>query len=243
MTHFVLRSVLLAGLALSPSLAFAADDQDESVEFHGPEVHPGYPDALHVGGVLKKSNVSPNGKYGLIFGDNFNSEFIGMDNYIVGLQPDRILGRLATSIPYCSGTNGGFYVYWAPDSSTVLVDNHGKWAPRDITVIEFKGGRVVRQTDVLPGINQAFRSAIAKAEHTAPKEAGGPALYKVKVEWIRHPRLQVRILCEGETNPKGFPGHSKWTGTLEAVWDVEQVRFVSRKITHQTYVLKVEETE
>lgn len=242
MPHFILHSVLLAGLALLPSLTYAAEEQDERVEFHGPNIHPGYPDAFHVGYLLKKSNVSPNGKYGVIF--PANADTAGIEDLIVGLQPSRILCGLATKSPHFQGKNhGGLLTHWAPDSSAVVVINKAKWEPYDITVIEFKDGHVSRQTDILPALQQTFGSAITKAEHASHKKTGAVALYVGKVEWILQPRLQVRIRCEGETNPKGIPGQSKWTGTLEAVWDVEQSRHVSQKIIHQSFVLKVEETE
>lgn len=235
MPHFILRSVLLAGLALLPSLGFAADDENENVEFHGPDVHPGYPDAFHVGYTLKKSNVSPNGKYGLIFP---KIEHAGSDYFIVGLQPDRILGRLATNWHH-----GRFSVHWAPDSSAVFFVNNAKWSPMGILAIELKDGHASRQTDVLPAIERTLAAAIGKAEHTSSEEASKPAGYIEKVEWILQPRLQVLLRYKGYTNPKEFEGQSQWKGTLEAVWDVDQARFVSQMITGESFVSVVKEVE
>jgi hypothetical protein len=232
MPHFILRSALLAGLALLPTLAFASEEQDESMEFHGPGVHPGYPDAFHVGYQLKKSNVSPNGKYGLMFP---KIEFHGIGYFIVGLQPDRILGQLATKWQH-----GRFSVHWAPDSSAVLFVNNTKWSPRDILVIELKDGHVSRQADALPAIRQVLAAAIGKAEHCSPEEASKPAGDIEKVDWILQPRLQVRLRYKGYTNLKDVEGQSQWKGTLEAVWDVEQVRFISQKITGESFVTELE---
>jgi hypothetical protein len=44
------------------------------VEFHGPEVRPGYPDTFRAGYTLRKSAVSPDGKYGVIFPNRLVSD-------------------------------------------------------------------------------------------------------------------------------------------------------------------------
>ena len=46
---------------------------------------------------------------------------------------------------------------------------------------------------------------------------------------------QLQIKCEGQTNPKEFSEYSTWEGTLEAVWDVEQHRFVEHEVTQTDF--------
>jgi hypothetical protein len=107
------------------------------VEFHGPEVHPGYPDTFCAGYTLRKSAVSPDGKYGVIFPNRLVSDE-GAD-FIVALKPSKILGKIETEDPYFEGENhGGIEFHWVPDSSALLVVHAGKWMPREVIVIEFK---------------------------------------------------------------------------------------------------------
>ncbi len=125
---------LLAGallLAAGVRTANCAEDSEDTIIFHGPAVHPGYPDAFSTDYFLPKDTVSPNGKYGLIFPDRELSVNPGRD-FIVALDPPQILTLLETDEPEFEGmSHGGYSLEWSGDSSVALVTLDGKWGPRD----------------------------------------------------------------------------------------------------------------
>src|SRR4051794_40239843 len=70
MFKWLVSGLTAAGLAMCLPTAGAQDaSEDEEIPFHGPDVHPGYPDAFFVSYTLRKNTVSPDGKYGVIFPD------------------------------------------------------------------------------------------------------------------------------------------------------------------------------
>jgi hypothetical protein len=218
------------------ALARASDDDDETpLPFHGPDVHPGYPDAFHVGYVLRSSALSPDKRYGIIYPQRFLEENPGA-NFVVDVPGSRALALLETDAPYFSGRNhGSIEVKWAPDSSAVLVENGGKWMPRNLLLIELKDGAVARQTDLLERLARTFSPAIAKAERTRASDASVGELSITDVKWKNGRGTQLEIRCEGGTNPKSFEDQSAWAGKAVAVWDVAQRKFVQQKVTQTSF--------
>jgi hypothetical protein len=61
----MLNFALLAGALLLAAVVHPAscfDRSGDAVDFHGPAVRPGYPDAFSTDYILPKDTVSPNGK-------------------------------------------------------------------------------------------------------------------------------------------------------------------------------------
>jgi hypothetical protein len=228
--------ILGAVFALVLSVAFSAEDEEATpIPFHGPDVHAGYPDAFHVGYVLLPSALSPNKRYGIIYPKRFLEENPGAD-FVVDVPGSRALALLDTDEPYFVGRNhGSIDVHWAPDSSAVLVENGGKWMPRNLLRIEMKDGAVVRQTDLLDPLLRVCAPAIAKAEHTRASEASPGELSITEVKWKNGRGAQVEFKCEAGTNPKGFEESSAWAGKAVAVWDVAQRKFVQQKVTQTSF--------
>jgi hypothetical protein len=216
-------------------IARGADDEEEvPLPFHGPDVHPGYPDAFHVGFVLLSSALSPDKRYGIIYPRRFIGDTAG--DFVVDVPGSRVLASVAADEPYFVGKNhGSIGFHWAPDSSAVLVENGGKWAPRNLLLIELKDGIVARQTDLLDALDRLFSPAIAKAEHTRARDASVDELSITDVRWKNGRGAQVEIACEGGTNPKGFAEQSAWSGKLVAIWDVAQRKFVQQKVTQTSF--------
>jgi hypothetical protein len=227
---------MCAVFAVGVSVALSADDEaDTPIPFHGPHVRPGYPDAFHVGYVLRRSAVSPNKRYGIIYPRRFLEENPGAD-FVVDVPGSRVLALLETDQPYFVGRNhGSIDVKWAPDSSAVLVENGGKWMPRNLFLIEMKDGAVLRQTDLLEPLARVFAAAIAKAERSRASEASPDELSLTSVKWKSGRGAQLEIKCDGGTNPKGFPERSAWNGQAVAVWDVAQHKFVQQKVTQTSF--------
>ncbi|HEX8279767.1 MAG TPA: hypothetical protein VF551_00195 [Chthoniobacterales bacterium] len=228
--------MLCAVSSIGLSVAFSADDEEETpIPFHGPDVHAGYPDAFHVGYVLRPSALSPNKRYGIIYPKRFLEENPGAD-FVVDVPASRALAVLETDSPYFSGRNhGSIAVYWAPDSSAALVENGGKWMPRNLLLVELKDGAVVRQTDLLDPLLRVFAPAIAKAERSRASEASPGELSIKAVKWKNGRGAQLEFRCEGGTNPKGFPDSSAWAGKAVATWDVAQHKFVQQTVTQTSF--------
>lgn len=206
------------------------------MEFHGPDVHPGYPDVFRVGYELPKSMVSPDGKFGVIFPSLRRFDDSPDANFLVAVQAHEILGIIEDGNPYFRGKNhGGLTVHWAPDSSVVLVVNEGKWSPESMVLIELRDGKMVRQTELVRSFEKMFASDIAKAEQVPVKNAGIGAMNEVSVSWEQGRTLKLHLSCTGETNPKDFEDQSKWVGKLDAVWDIQQKKWTAQHVTRVSF--------
>src|SRR5438445_6207125 len=96
-----LRFLLLA-IVTSLRLATAQEkESDKYIEFHGPNVHPGYPDAFELYHKLTKKLVSPDGQFGIIYPGPWLIESPPAD-YVVAVRESRILGLVETDAPYFS---------------------------------------------------------------------------------------------------------------------------------------------
>ena len=225
--------VVLATIVTAGAAGDAAQDEkeDEAVEFHGPDVHPGYPDSFHVSYTLRKSALSPDGKYGVIFPDRNLEDSPGAD-FVVAVKDSSIVGlvELNSDDVYFRGKNhGGLNVYWAPDSSAALVESEGKWEPRALVLIELKDGRIARQTELSGALSKLIDSAAPKADHFR----AGVELDVNDVSWKAGKSLQLK--CEVTSNPKGNSGENSWAGTVTAVWDVALHKFLPFKVKQTSF--------
>jgi hypothetical protein len=105
-------SALLACNSLLYALVHNArcfEHTDDTVDFHGLDVRPGYPDLFHLHFVLPKDTLSPNGKYGVIFPDRTLGEMENdsLHNYVVSFDPSQILTELDTASPEFEGKSHG----------------------------------------------------------------------------------------------------------------------------------------
>lgn len=233
--HWPLVLVCAVG-AVGVTAAFSADNEEETpLPFHGPGVRPGNPDAFHVGYQLLPSALSPNKRYGIIYPKRFLEDNPGA-NFVVDVPGSRILASLDVEDSYFVGRNhGSIDCHWAPDSSAVLVENGGKWMPRNLVLIELKDGAVVRQTELSDPLLRLFAPAIAKAERSRASETSADELTIKDVKWKNGRGAQLEIRCEGGTNPKGFEDQSAWNGKAVAVWDVARRKFVQQKVTQTSF--------
>ena len=108
-------------MLLQPKSAVAAQDSDFAVGVFGRELPADAPAKYREDYLLAPSSISPNQKLALIYpreGDEFPTqpERRTADNYLVALDPFRILGPLP--VAYFEGINHkGLSVNWAKDSS------------------------------------------------------------------------------------------------------------------------------
>ena len=222
---------------LNPADNAVCSDQDEdaTIQFQGPAVRPGYPDPFSIGYILRQNTLSPNKQYGVIFPTALLQE---KPDFIVNVKTGAIIGSVEVGesvTPYFERQNhGGLTVSWSPDSSVALVQIHEKWAPGAVVVVEMNEGKIHRQTQVSDQIEKLFSPA--KAKHTRSHETGVGTYSITALKWrLTAKGKQLEIKCEGQTNPKEFPNESIWEGTLVAIWDLEQRKFVEHEVTQTAF--------
>jgi len=174
-------STLLACISLLVALAHAGssfESTDDTVDFRGPDVRPGYPDLFHVHFVFPKDTLSPNGKYGVIFPDRTLGEMENdsLHNFVVSLDPSQILAELDTESPEFEGkSHGGYEVEWSEDSSVALITLEAKWGPGEFFLIELQDGKVSRTTNLDKKIRQLIEPEYPRTR--TPKKALQPPLF------------------------------------------------------------------
>jgi len=234
----------LAALFGPISPLIGADEQEKTpIEFHGPAGRPGFPNPFSIGYLLRKSTLSPDKQYGVIFPKILlESE----SDFIVNVKTSAILAAVQVNngvTPYFEGQNrGGLTVTWSPDSTAMLVEIDERWHPGALVVIELKEGTVYRQTDLSEQVDKLFSPAAAK--HTRSKDAEVDTYDVTATTWKATPEgLQLQLKCEGQTNPKAFSDHSTWEGTFEAVWDLGQHKFIEHQVVQTGFTPADKEDE
>src|SRR5213080_1982648 len=112
---------VLTSISLQPKPGIGAQDSDPNAGIFGRELPADAPTKYREDYLLAPSSISPNQKLALIYpreGDEFPTrpESGTADNYLVALDPFRILGPLP--VRYFEGINHkGLSVNWAKDSS------------------------------------------------------------------------------------------------------------------------------
>lgn len=166
--------------------------------------------------------VSPNGKYGVMHErrEAFDNGAVDdLKNYLVALAPFKILGRLADE-GYVEGVaHAGLDVQWTKDNSTVLVVYDRKWGPGSLLVVQLHGGKVVRQTDLLPGLNDMMGAYFRKSSPALYKSAAGFfTIVEDGSTWtLDSDGLQAT--CAATTDLKDEGG--SWNGAFKAFWDIK----------------------
>jgi hypothetical protein len=230
MTTAFRSTIVIAVAVTSFALAGVRESNEEPAHFKGPPPLPGYPDPFNLEYFLA-GLTSPNKRYDIIYPS------VSLDrsaDFIVDLVKARVLAVLDTDLPYFQNKNhGDLDAHWAPDSSAVVVEVAGKWAPDGLILVEFHNDEVVRQSDLLHSLSRFFAAPIAKRTHVKESAAGVDELDLKAVEWKSGSKLQLH--CEGMTNGKDFENESRWEGELTAIWDVAQHKFVSHAVRETNF--------
>lgn len=230
-------SSLLACISLLIALAQAAscfESTDDTVDFHGPDVHPGYPDLFHLHFVFPKGTLSPNGKYGLVFPDRTLGEMENdsLHNFVVSLDPSQILAELDTESPDFEGkSHGGYEVEWSEDSSVALITLEAKWGPGEFFLIELQEGKVSRTTNLDKKIRQLIEPGYRKA-HAESSNDSSDFIYEYQDSETRFCKLEnatrVKIDAYVTNDPKADnPKRSR----LQATWDIRNAKFIQQRVT------------
>ena len=195
--------------------------------------------------LIAREGISPNKKFALVYpkfdlcvGQSDDDLKERCKDYLVALQPFRILCVLQTGWPYFEHKNhGGMTATWSKDSSVVLVTLESKWGPSDIFLYELRGGGLSRSTNLLGQVHQLlapdFRKARAERYNSYQDFVFAPA---TQTDGTELPPCQlegnsrIRVHLTATTDPKHASLERVWEGRFDGVWDIAQGRFTSHKI-------------
>lgn len=235
------RRLITVILLASAAFSTAADDSPTpapKIEIRGPNVRPGYPDAFALGYKLAENSVSPDGKYGVIYCNNPDIVTEAARNFLVALKPYRILA-VVDEFSYRDRTE--LKTEWTKDSSTVLVDVAGKWGSIGFTLFELHDGRVTKQTDLYAQIQRLLEPAFRRAKvepyndffHFILDSQGENRENGMRIDPDGQ-RIHVDLFAT--SNPKPIePPIKTWGGHLEAIWSIPEGRWLTQKVTSDTY--------
>ena len=227
------KSVLLVlGLWVSFTLRLgAAEEGEDSAE--------GLPENYAKNYFIAKSTMSPDKKFAVIYPTLDFSESKEAKDFLVALEPFRVLGALPTENPYFEHrSHGGLTAQWSKDASVALIKLESKWGPGDVFVVEMSDGKIKRTTDILAQVTQVlmpkFRAAMPKKKKSDDDDnqfllepgddyepctlAGGKAVL-------------IHLLATND--PKGGSQHP-WKMRVKAEWDIAAAKFSSLKMTKES---------
>jgi hypothetical protein len=236
MTKSRLTILLLAiGWSLVPgSLIWPAElNPDE----HQTDSGAGLPAEYAKNYMISRSSISRDEKFALIYPTRDFSESKEAKDFLVALNPFRVLATLPTDQPYFDGrSNSALGADWSEDGSTVLISLDGKWGPLEVWLVELADEEVKRITNLLEKARELlrpkFRSAKPKptafnnaTEFIFLQEEGGACMFDED--------RRVRVYCRASNDPKGT-AKRRWRVVIDAMWDIAQAKFVSQKIRPAT---------
>jgi hypothetical protein len=220
---------VLASISLQPRSVIGAQDSDFTAGVFGRELPADAPAEYREDYLLAPSSISPNKELALIYpkeGDEFPTqpERRTADNYLVALDPFRILGSLP--IAYFENINyKGLSVNWAKDSSAAVIVNQGKWSPRCVIAFEVKDGHIVHQRELSQAVSDFLHVDYDKCQ---PEDFMEIAL---SGSWKLNDKNQVLVKCVSDSNGKGILGKKSWRARFEGIWSVVAEKWLQKKVT------------
>jgi len=219
----------LASISLQPKTGIGAQDSEHS-DFTGEgQELPADAPAEYREDYLMAPSISPNKKLALIYpkeGDEFptGQESGTADNYLVALDPFRILGALP--VAYFENINHkGLSVNWAKDSSAAVIVNQGKWSPRCVIAFEVKEGQIAHQRELSQAVSDFLQ---VDYNNCAPDDFMEIAL---SGSWKLNPKNQVIVKCVSDSNGKGISGKKSWRARFEGLWSVAKEKWLQKRVT------------
>jgi tetratricopeptide (TPR) repeat protein len=184
----------------------------------------GLPEKYAKNYLIARSTISPDKKFAVIYPtDDYYQSADNAKDYVVALQPFRILGALQAEEPYFQHqSHGGISAEWSDDSSLALITLDGKWGPRDVFLVEFHNGKPSRMTNILRKARELLppdnRKAIFIEDEDTTFQLDGTS--------------RVVIDAEVNTSPNDLSlSPDTWRGHVEATWDVKQAKFTSKEVS------------
>ena len=219
------QSVFLAGrLPPEPEETEAESETDSST---------GLPDKYAKNYLIARSTISPNKKFAVIYPtSDYAQSFDGAKDYLVVLEPFKILGPLKTERPYHQNqSHGGLSAEWSDDSSVGLITLDSKWGPGDVLLVEFRDGKLSRMTNILRKAHDLLLPNYRKAKAERYND-------DVDFVFIEDATFQLdgtsRVVIDANvhTSPNDLGlSPDAWRGHVEATWDIKQAKFTSKEVT------------
>src|SRR6266498_94831 len=182
----------------------------------------GLPDKYAKNYLIARSTMSPDKKFAVIYPtDDYYQSADNAKDYVVALEPFRILGALQAEEPYFQHqSHGGISAEWSDDSSLALITLDGKWGPRDAFLVEFHNGKPSRMTNIQRKVRDLLppgcRQVIFIEDTTFQLEGTS----------------RVAIDANVNTSPNDLGlSPDTWRGHVEATWDIKQARFTSKEVS------------
>jgi len=155
--------LLAIGWSIAPSGSIwpAEPDPDEYQKDSGK----GLPGEYAKNYLVRKSSVSRDEKFALIYPTREFSESKEAKDFLVALNPFRVLATLPTNEPYFDDkSNSGLGAEWSGDSSMVLITLDAKWGPSDVWLVELADDKVKRMTNLLAKTRDLLRPKFRAAK-------------------------------------------------------------------------------
>jgi hypothetical protein len=226
------RFVLSCILVLIVDLSLAAEEKTASPT----SLPPPYRDKF-----LVAEPVSPNKQFAVIYPRKYVCVEKNKDcqDYLVSLQPFRIITKLETDRPEFENRNlGGMSVAWSEDSAVALVTLQAHYGPGDIFLLELRDGKLVRSTNLLNKIRERLEPDYRASKVDDPfndyyhfvfedEERSGEKQPTVE---LKGKTVQVHAYA---TNDPHMAHRAVWEGRFDGVWDIAQGKFTSGKVTRE----------
>jgi hypothetical protein len=230
----------------TPRLKDADADEDEDVkdssaglpdpyEKNREDSSAGLPDAYAKNYLIARSTISPDKKFAVIYPNEANELSSKEDekDYLIRLEPYSVLGALDTSEPYFEHeSNGGISADWSGDSSVAVVTLDGRWGPKDVLLLELADGKLKRTIKLLSKVSKLLYPNLRKHKPLIYIESLFVFTdFEVSFQDTKFVSVSARATtCPGLREP---PDLRVWDGEVEAIWDIRQAKFTSKKVSGQ----------
>jgi hypothetical protein len=224
--RWVLLVLLGLSLTFTRATCKAEEEKQDSAE--------GLPDNYAKNYLVARYTMSRDKKFAVIYPTLDFSDSKEAKDFVVALEPFKVLGALPTKNFYFQNeSHGGISASWSEDDSVALIVLESKWGPGDAIVVELAGGKVKRMTNVLEKLTQLllpkFRAAIGKKK----------GAYNDNYQFIYEPgddyepctldtNRAVELNLSATNDPKSISDHP-WRVHVKAEWDVATAKFTSVK--------------
>jgi tetratricopeptide (TPR) repeat protein len=174
--------------------------------------------------LIARSTISPNKMFAVIYPtDDYYQSADNAKDYLVTLQPFRILDALQAEEPYFQHqSHGGISAEWSDDNSVALITLDGKWGPRDVFLVECHNGKSSRMTNILRKARDLLppngRKGIFIEDEDTTFQLDGSS------------RVLINAGVQTSPNDLGLSPDA-WNGHVGATWDVKQAKFISKEIS------------
>src|SRR5436190_7316698 len=193
----------------------------------------GLPDKYAKNYLIARSTISPNKKFAVIYPtSDYAQSFDGAKDYLVVLEPFKILGPLKTERPFHQNeSHGGLSAEWSDDSSVGLITFDSKWGPGDVILVEFRNGELSRMTNILRKAHDLLAPNWRKAKAERYNDYYD-FVFMEDASFKLDGTSRVVIDANVHTSPNDLGlSPDAWRGHVEATWDVKQAKFTSKEVS------------